>query len=205
MKIRNKLFIQIVMAVAIIEMMKLGAGAISNHFGRPDTSHEHGSIHYVGVLSTDKNQWKVDIGEVDRGYGPERIVHLNPPTADGKGFVSYAGITGHDYNADGVWDTIFYGGYKIKRDYGYGIAGYNSVTRLKSGGWKFKPCDGDKDFVKEFTPGQIMFAILELDRAMREIRNPKHIGHAYIWNDEKRECELIEQDDLRPVDEFTKI
>lgn len=137
---------------------------------------------FNGELKTAANVYAVEIDESDHGEGFSRIVHLYP-----KDRPSYYGITGHDYNADGQWDRIFYCGYSTD-----GVAtGCNSVARQIDGSWLFMPCPADRGKVEPFTASQITFAGGELDAAMVQIHNNAHVTWRWIWDKKEKRSKMV--------------
>lgn len=138
---------------------------------------------YNGTAQTMENRYFVEISEDDHGSGFERIVHL---TQEGKPVYDHR-ISGHDYNADGVWDAVFICGSGDNDRFG---GGCNNVERTANG-WKFEPCPADKDRVKPFTESEINFAIGELDEAMKQIHNNEHIQQQWIWDERVKHVVLV--------------
>ncbi len=105
---------------------------------------------YFAVLD-DK---KVEISESQHGgeKTPTRIVHITAATNH------FVGITGHDYDMDGTWDAIFWGGYPQETN------GWNSYIRTAKG-WRWSPCPGDE----KMTPipqDEIAKALAALDASL---------------------------------------
>jgi len=119
-------------------------------------------------------EYEVEIEDSNYEYPShaERIVDLHPLPVNyiwqGNTAI-YLGITGHDYNADGKWDRVFYCGYPEKTN------GCNSVTLDAKGritAWE--PCAADNNQVKPFTQKEVEIAIAWLDKAMRSIHKPEY-------------------------------
>jgi hypothetical protein len=97
------------------------------------------------------------------GSGPERTVEIMLSTN------TLSGISGHDFNTDGVWDEITWCGYDTNR------SGANSYVRTKKG-WKWQPCDIDKKYAP-INEAEIANAIKSLDAVLtnRSINNLKRV------------------------------
>lgn len=145
--------------------------------------HEVGSRGYTGVLTTTHEsgecKYTVDISEVSRGGDVRRIARLKP--LHDERLSEFARITGHDYNSDGEWDRVFYCGYQSVE--GRSSSGCNSVTRQKDGSWTFEACRADEGLVEPFSHGEIIFAIMELDAAIGEVRKPANLNRMFFWDD----------------------
>lgn len=138
---------------------------------------------YKGTVQTATGNYNVEISEDNMGYGMRRLVHLYPVDKP-----SYYGITGHDYNATGKWNRVFYcGKHELVRALSLSELGCNSVLLTKEG-WEFEPCPADKGNVMQFSTEAINFAITELDTAMSQIYNPDHIVSKWKWNAEEKKA-----------------
>lgn len=151
--------------------------------------HERMSALYAGPIKTtlgdEVYSYGVIINEVDRGDGLRRIIHLTPAKDNVR--TNLPCISGFDYNADGTWDRISYSDYQVSLGTNSFRAGVNNVYRLNSGDWSWEPCSSDKDYgLKPFTPEQILFAMMELDRAVAQIRNPEHLAEYSFWADKDK-------------------
>jgi hypothetical protein len=156
--------------------------------------HEREAWNYQGEITTTHDDqsysYKVEISDLDRGNGLSRIVHLNPTYGDFAS-ESLASITGHDYNFDGRWDRIFYCGYQTTKD-GH-KSGCNSVTQQSSGHWEFDACSSDSEKVQPFTHGEIAFAILELDEAVKQVPSYKNLDRVHFWDESEQQCLYAEK------------
>lgn len=177
-KSRALRWIAYVAVVAVV--MSLGSVAVLKVVSRIDAGHDVETNHFGAEISINGDEkYVVEISENDRGLGPDRIMHLS---IDGH---SSNTITGHDYNADGRWDRVFYCGPHPMVPSSTPAYGCNSVVRM-SDGWEFEPCSADKDKLWGFTPQAIAFAIRRLDLALDEVRQEKHLTRRWLWDEKQK-------------------
>lgn len=166
--------------------------------------HEIFSRQYVGEMTFSGHSYYVEIEETQRPQSLVRIVNLYP-LQDGQSpsqVSRQSYITGHDNNLSGLWSRILYCGYRVPANDGTTntiFTGCNSIILEESGNLRFEPCPGDAGKVKPFSKEQVLFAILALDEAVLQIRNPSHLRHAYFWNPEENMCDMVISEDAKPV------
>lgn len=155
-------------------------GVVTDERGKHDVE----TNYYAGrFIANDGTVYRADMSENDRGFGFQTMLHLR--AAQGEPF--YAGITGHDYNSDGLWDRIFYCGPTPLVE---GNSGCNSMYRRRVGpyevAWKFEPCAADEGNVEPFSEEAINMAIAKLDGARMLIGNNGHLISRWEWNEKER-------------------
>lgn len=162
-------------ALLLFSFNRLEASVISDH--------TQTWLVYEGAFDTEYETYEVEISEVDRGSGFERIVHLRPTDKPS------VGLTGHDYNSDGVWDRVLYcGSHDLIGTHPNGWEfGCNSVIRNGSS-WDFEPCPADDGQIEPFSTEAINFAIAELDSAMETIHNQDNLSEVWVWDPGRQKC-----------------
>lgn len=186
------------LTLIVVVLTTVGLFGCSNR----SSDHERMSARYRGTLKTVHGDrvysYTVLIDEVDYGKGLERIVHLSP-TKEGV-LTNVPSITGHDYAANGNWNRLFYGDYLVNSGTNSFRTGFSHVHRQPSGDWTWEPCPYDSERgLKQFTLEQILFAIMELDKAVAKIRTPEHLIDYTFWVQKDNRCTMIRAEDARPT------
>lgn len=132
-------------------------------------------IIYRGPIKTKLGSYQVDIIEMwNEKFGNHSLLVQMIPDDKSR----YAAISGRDFDLDGAWETITYCEYRHD-----GSINCNSIFRTTPDS-KWESWSENEDAIDELTEEKVAAAVVEMNLAIKELYNQKHLSAVVVRNED---------------------